>query len=202
MARRDLGGTAATSALAGAGVEFTVHSYDHHPGVPSYGLEAAQALGVEASRVLKTLLVDTGGRARRGHRAGRPLARPQGDGRRPRGQEGGHGRPSGGGAVQRVRRRRHLPRRTAAAAADRPRRRGSRRQHHPRLGWPARARTRAVPGRPGHPSRRDGRPIARSAPLLLPGGREHHRRPGRHVGDGADGGDAAPRDRSERPCAP
>lgn len=37
-----------------------MHPYDHDPAAPSYGLEAAQALGVPPDRVLKTLLVDTG----------------------------------------------------------------------------------------------------------------------------------------------
>lgn len=58
--RRDAAGTPATLALTRAGVEFTVHAYEHDPAADSYGLEAAAALGVEASRVLKTLLVDTG----------------------------------------------------------------------------------------------------------------------------------------------
>ncbi len=37
-----------------------MHPYDHDPAAPSYGLEAAQALGVPPDRVFKTLLVDTG----------------------------------------------------------------------------------------------------------------------------------------------
>ena len=40
-----------------AGVAFAAHLYAHDPAVPSYGLEAAQALGVEPGRVFKTLLV-------------------------------------------------------------------------------------------------------------------------------------------------
>ncbi|HLS44872.1 MAG TPA: Cys-tRNA(Pro) deacylase [Ornithinicoccus sp.] len=53
------GGTPATVALERAGVSYTVRSYTHDPGVESYGLEAAQALGVDPARVFKTLLVDT-----------------------------------------------------------------------------------------------------------------------------------------------
>ena len=34
----------------------TVHSYTHDPKAPSYGLEAAEKLGLEPSRVFKTLL--------------------------------------------------------------------------------------------------------------------------------------------------
>lgn len=40
------GGTPATVALTAAGVEFTVHAYDHDPAHPSYGEEAAEATGV------------------------------------------------------------------------------------------------------------------------------------------------------------
>jgi len=55
-------GTPATTMLAGAGVQFSVHAYDHDPGSGSYGLEAAQALGVPSDRVFKTLLADVDGR--------------------------------------------------------------------------------------------------------------------------------------------
>ena len=54
------GGTPATEALARAGVAFTLHPYEHDPGVASYGLEAAEALGVDPDRVFKTLVVDVG----------------------------------------------------------------------------------------------------------------------------------------------
>ncbi|MGZ4652627.1 Cys-tRNA(Pro) deacylase [Oryzihumus sp.] len=50
-------GTPATVALTRAGVAFEARSYEHDPAAPSYGLEAAQALGVPAERVFKTLLV-------------------------------------------------------------------------------------------------------------------------------------------------
>ena len=52
--------TPATVALDRAGVPYSRHPYEHDPAAASYGLEAAAALGVEPSRVFKTLLVDTG----------------------------------------------------------------------------------------------------------------------------------------------
>jgi Cys-tRNA(Pro)/Cys-tRNA(Cys) deacylase len=55
------GGTPATVALTAAGVEFTVHSYDHDPTHPSYGEEAAEAMGVSPDRVFKTLVADIDG---------------------------------------------------------------------------------------------------------------------------------------------
>ena len=51
-------GTPATVALTRAGIAFTVHEYHHDPAAPSFGLEAAAALGVEPERVFKTLLAD------------------------------------------------------------------------------------------------------------------------------------------------
>jgi Cys-tRNA(Pro)/Cys-tRNA(Cys) deacylase len=44
-----------------AGVAFRVHQYQHDPAAMSFGLEAAQALGVPAERVFKTLLADVDG---------------------------------------------------------------------------------------------------------------------------------------------
>jgi len=54
-------GTPATVALASAHIAFTPHEYRHDPAAQSYGLEAAAALGVEADRVLKTLLAEVDG---------------------------------------------------------------------------------------------------------------------------------------------
>lgn len=54
------GSTPATTALQRAGVSFEARTYDHDPAAESFGLEAAEALGVAPARVLKTLLVDTG----------------------------------------------------------------------------------------------------------------------------------------------
>lgn len=39
-----------------AGVAYTLHTYDHDPGVASYGLEAAERMGVSPKRVAKTLV--------------------------------------------------------------------------------------------------------------------------------------------------
>lgn len=54
-------GTPATKALAQLDVDFTLHTYTHDPAAPSYGLEAAEALGVDPARVFKTLLVEVDG---------------------------------------------------------------------------------------------------------------------------------------------
>ena len=55
------GGTPATVALTRAGVAFTVHAYEHDPAAPSYGLEAAEVLGLPPEQVFKTLLADVDG---------------------------------------------------------------------------------------------------------------------------------------------
>ena len=55
-------GTPATAALAAAGVPFTLHPYTHDPAAESYGMEAAEVLGVDPARVFKTLMVDVEGR--------------------------------------------------------------------------------------------------------------------------------------------
>jgi len=47
-------------ALTAAGVPFTQHAYAHDPGARSFGLEAAEVLGLPPAQVFKTLLVDTG----------------------------------------------------------------------------------------------------------------------------------------------
>lgn len=60
MSRKKGGpGTPATVALTRAGVEFTEHSYEHDPAAASYGLEAAEKLGLPPDRVLKTLMVQS-----------------------------------------------------------------------------------------------------------------------------------------------
>ena len=59
MAKRTSSGTPATAALTAAGIPFTGHAYQHDPSTASFGLEAAEALGVEPDRVFKTLLADT-----------------------------------------------------------------------------------------------------------------------------------------------
>ena len=47
-------------ALTAADVPFTQHAYEHDPAAPSFGLEAAEVLGLPPEQVFKTLLVDTG----------------------------------------------------------------------------------------------------------------------------------------------
>jgi len=42
-----------------AGIDFKIHEYSHNPNSSSYGEEAATLLGVEPSRVFKTLLLET-----------------------------------------------------------------------------------------------------------------------------------------------
>ncbi|MGP3636592.1 Cys-tRNA(Pro) deacylase [Streptomyces sp. 24-1644] len=59
--KKQQGGTPATVALTAAGAAFTVHSYEHDPSSPSYGEEAAEALGVPPDRVFKTLVADVDG---------------------------------------------------------------------------------------------------------------------------------------------
>jgi len=54
-------GTPAIVAAERAGVAFTVHEYVHDPSSGSYGLEAAEKLGVDAERVFKTLVADVDG---------------------------------------------------------------------------------------------------------------------------------------------
>jgi Cys-tRNA(Pro)/Cys-tRNA(Cys) deacylase len=62
MARRAPGGTPATVALDRAGTPYSLHPYEHDPAATSYGLEAAELLGLDAGAVLKTLLADVDGR--------------------------------------------------------------------------------------------------------------------------------------------
>jgi Cys-tRNA(Pro)/Cys-tRNA(Cys) deacylase len=59
---RGSGPTPAIQVLESAGVAHTVRPYQHDPRAESYGLEAAEALGVDPVRVFKTLLADADGR--------------------------------------------------------------------------------------------------------------------------------------------
>jgi Cys-tRNA(Pro)/Cys-tRNA(Cys) deacylase len=54
--------TPAIAAAEEAGIPFSVHEYEHDPGAESYGLEAAERLGLDPARVFKTLVVDVGGK--------------------------------------------------------------------------------------------------------------------------------------------
>ncbi len=62
MPKRDAGGTPATVALTKAGIPFTMHRYEHDPSASSYGLEAAEALGLDPARVFKTLFTSVDGK--------------------------------------------------------------------------------------------------------------------------------------------
>ncbi|MCW2846593.1 MAG: ybaK [Marmoricola sp.] len=66
MARRSpgarSGGTPATAALDRAGVAFTLHPYEHDRAAASYGLEAAEQLGLDPTAVFKTLVAEVDGR--------------------------------------------------------------------------------------------------------------------------------------------
>ncbi len=54
--------TKATLALEAAGVAFTLHTYDYDPGSQRVGLQAAEALGEDPCRVLKTLMAEVDGK--------------------------------------------------------------------------------------------------------------------------------------------
>lgn len=56
-----MAGTKAVTALRSAGITFTEHTYTHDPRHPSFGIEAAEALGCDPREVFKTLIcvVDT-----------------------------------------------------------------------------------------------------------------------------------------------
>jgi Cys-tRNA(Pro)/Cys-tRNA(Cys) deacylase len=54
--------TRATKMLEQAGIAFTVHSYSYDPAASRVGLQAAEALGEEPGRVLKTLMAFVDGK--------------------------------------------------------------------------------------------------------------------------------------------
>ena len=54
-------GTPATVALSAAGVAFAPHAYAHDPANSNFGLEAANALGLDPERVFKTLMTEVDG---------------------------------------------------------------------------------------------------------------------------------------------
>ena len=53
--------TPAVRDLEAAGVAFTVNEYEHDPEARGYGIEAAEALGLDPDQVFKTLLVTADG---------------------------------------------------------------------------------------------------------------------------------------------
>ena len=54
--------TRATQTLERLGVKFTLHAYDYDPDAEGIGRQAAESLGVEAARVLKTLMAEVDGK--------------------------------------------------------------------------------------------------------------------------------------------
>ncbi|MDP2409425.1 MAG: Cys-tRNA(Pro) deacylase [Pseudolabrys sp.] len=52
--------TPATLALEKAGVAFHLHEYDYDPNAERIGMQAAEALGIEPARLLKTLMAKAG----------------------------------------------------------------------------------------------------------------------------------------------
>lgn len=54
--------TRATQALEKAGVAFTLHAYVYDPDAARIGLQAAEALGEDPARVLKTLMAEVDGK--------------------------------------------------------------------------------------------------------------------------------------------
>jgi Cys-tRNA(Pro)/Cys-tRNA(Cys) deacylase len=61
MPKRAAGGTPATRILADSGLKHVLRTYRHDTRFASYGMEAAQALGVDPARVFKTLIADVDG---------------------------------------------------------------------------------------------------------------------------------------------
>lgn len=103
------GGTPATVALTAAGTAFTVHAYDHDPSSPSYGEEAAEALGVSPDRVFKTLVADVDGALTVAVVPVAGFPGPQGPGLRGGRQTRRDGGPGRRGTHHGLRTRRHLP---------------------------------------------------------------------------------------------
>jgi Cys-tRNA(Pro)/Cys-tRNA(Cys) deacylase len=61
VAKKVAAGTPATAVLTASRVAFTLHPYDVSPDAPHYGALVAEALGVEPSRVFKTLIAEVDG---------------------------------------------------------------------------------------------------------------------------------------------
>jgi Cys-tRNA(Pro)/Cys-tRNA(Cys) deacylase len=60
MAKKVAAPTRAVAVARDAGIEFLLHTYQHDDSAESFGVEAAEALGVDPGRVHKTLLVGVG----------------------------------------------------------------------------------------------------------------------------------------------
>lgn len=54
--------TPAVTFLKNKKIDFILHTYDHDPQHPSFGLEAAEKLGISPAQVFKTLVVQIDGR--------------------------------------------------------------------------------------------------------------------------------------------
>jgi Cys-tRNA(Pro)/Cys-tRNA(Cys) deacylase len=54
-------GTPAIDAATRGGIAFALHEYEHDPRAGSFGLEAAEKLGLDPARVYKTLVADVDG---------------------------------------------------------------------------------------------------------------------------------------------
>ena len=54
-------GTPAIDAATRGGIAFALHEYEHDPRAESFGLEAAEKLGLDPARVYKTLVADVDG---------------------------------------------------------------------------------------------------------------------------------------------
>ena len=149
-------GTRAIELVRRAGIDHRVHAYDAterhgraRDARPAYGLEAAEALGVEPDRIYKTLVASVDDRL---VLAVVPVAGEldlEAPRRRAGWASGRARRAGGGGAGDRLRHRRDQPARVAAAAPGRPRRRRGRARDDLRVGRAARPPARARPGRPG-----------------------------------------------------
>ncbi len=61
MARRTTGGTPALTALERAGIAHRTHPYEAPGRAHSYGVDAAEALGLDPRRVFKTLVAEVDG---------------------------------------------------------------------------------------------------------------------------------------------
>jgi Cys-tRNA(Pro)/Cys-tRNA(Cys) deacylase len=53
--------TPATLVLQKANISFALHEYDYDPNAERIGMQAAEALGIDPARLLKTLMVRAGG---------------------------------------------------------------------------------------------------------------------------------------------
>src|SRR6266508_4437293 len=108
-------GTPATLALTKAGVAFKLHEYGYDPNAERIGLQAAEALGIEPARLLKTLMANAGNRVPGG--AVGPRGEPE-EARRGRGRQERRDDAAGGGrAHHRLSCRRHLAVRAEEARA-------------------------------------------------------------------------------------